>query len=63
VFASFDRQFAPHPDLGEPYWARIAQELKHKSVTLTLLCREYRATGEIKAEKWATSSRNPWATS
>jgi transposase len=34
----------PPRDLSEPDWAYVAQELKRKGVTLTLLWQEYRAT-------------------
>jgi hypothetical protein len=41
--ALFQRVGRPPQDLGEPDWARVAQELKRKGVTLTLLGQEYRA--------------------
>ena len=40
--ALFRRVGRPPQDLGEPDWARVAQELKRKGVTLTLLWQEYR---------------------
>jgi transposase len=41
--ALFRRVGRPPQDLGESDWARVAQELKRKGVTLTLLWQEYRA--------------------
>jgi transposase len=40
----FRRMSRPPRDLSEPDWTYVAQELKRKSVTLTLLWQEYRAT-------------------
>ena len=40
----FRRMGRPPRDLSEPDWTYVAQELKRKSVTLTLLWQEYRAT-------------------
>ena len=39
----FRRMGRPPRDLSEPDWPYVAQELKRKSVTLTLLWQEYRA--------------------
>lgn len=39
----FRRVGRPPLDLSEPDWAHVAQELKRKGVTLTLLWQEYRA--------------------
>jgi transposase len=39
----FRRMGRPPRDLSEPDWAYVAQELKRKGVTLTLLWQEYRA--------------------
>jgi transposase len=39
----FRRMGRPPSDLSEPDWAYVAQELKRKGVTLTLLWQEYRA--------------------
>jgi hypothetical protein len=41
--ALFRRMGRPPQDLSEPEWPRVAQELKRKGVTLTLLWQEYRA--------------------
>ena len=41
--ALFRRVGRPPQDLSEPDWPRVAQELKRKGVTLTLLWQEYRA--------------------
>ena len=41
--ALFRRVGRPPQDLSEPEWPRVAQELKRKGVTLTLLWQEYRA--------------------
>ena len=41
--ALFRRVGRPPQDLDEPDWGRLAQELKRKGVTLTLLWQEYRA--------------------
>jgi transposase len=41
--ALFRRMGRPPQDLSEPEWPRVAQELKCKGVTLTLLWQEYRA--------------------
>jgi transposase len=41
--ALFRRMARPPQDLSEPEWPRVAQELKCKGVTLTLLWQEYRA--------------------
>jgi transposase len=38
----FRRVGRPPQDLNEPDWPRVAQELKRKGVTLTLLWQEYR---------------------
>ncbi|MGF6425589.1 transposase [Bradyrhizobium elkanii] len=40
--ALFRRVGRPPQDLSEPEWPRVAQELKRKGVTLTLLWQEYR---------------------
>ncbi|MEY9138756.1 transposase [Bradyrhizobium huanghuaihaiense] len=40
--ALFRRLGRPPQDLREPEWPRVAQELKRKGVTLTLLWQEYR---------------------
>jgi transposase len=40
--ALFRRVGRPPQDLSEPDWPRVAQELKRKGVTLTLLWQEYR---------------------
>ncbi|MCS3566913.1 transposase [Bradyrhizobium elkanii] len=40
--ALFRRVGRPPQDLNEPEWPRVAQELKRKGVTLTLLWQEYR---------------------
>jgi hypothetical protein len=40
--ALFRRVGRPSQDLSEPEWPRVAQELKRKGVTLTLLWQEYR---------------------
>jgi hypothetical protein len=42
--ALFRRLGRPPEDLSEPDWPYVAQELKRKGVTLTLLWQEYRAT-------------------
>ena len=41
--ALFRRVGRPPQDLCEPDWPLVAQELKRKGVTLTLLWQEYRA--------------------
>ena len=41
--ALFRRVGRPPQDLSEPDWPAVAQELKRKGVTLTLLWQEYRA--------------------
>ncbi|VIO71648.1 hypothetical protein CI41S_30120 [Bradyrhizobium ivorense] len=40
--ALFRRVGRPPQDLSEPEWPQVAQELKRKGVTLTLLWQEYR---------------------
>lgn len=40
--ALFRRVGRPPQDLSEPEWPRVAQELKRKGGTLTLLRQEYR---------------------
>jgi transposase len=40
--ALFRRVGRPPQDLSEPEWPRVAQELKRKGLTLTLLWQEYR---------------------
>ncbi len=42
--ALFRRVGRPPQDLSEPDWPRVAQELKRKGVTLTLLWQEYRTS-------------------
>jgi transposase len=42
--ALFRRVGRPPQDLSEPEWPPVAQELKRKGVTLTLLWQEYRAS-------------------
>ena len=58
--ALFRRVGRPPQDLSEPDWPAVAQELKRKGVTLTLLWQEYRAAHPDGCQR-AAESPHFWA--